>query len=104
MELFKTAFFMVALMLLFVFIGGMIGGVGGMMIAFCIAVAMNFFSYFFSDKLVLKQYNAKEATSQSAPELYQGTITPMKSSHLMSFIVSLEIYVIKRIYQCQNSI
>ncbi|MEE3776604.1 zinc metalloprotease HtpX [Campylobacter sp. CX2-4080-23] len=60
MELFKTAFFMVALMLLFIIVGGMIGGTGGMVIAFCIAAAMNFFSYFYSDKLILKRYNAME--------------------------------------------
>ncbi|WP_096027014.1 zinc metalloprotease HtpX [Campylobacter lanienae] len=71
MELFKTAFFMVALMLLFVFIGGMIGGVGGMMIAFCIAVAMNFFSYFYSDKLILRHYNAHEI--EPSNELYSIT-------------------------------
>lgn len=60
MEIFKTAFFMVALMLLFIIVGGMIGGTGGMVIAFCIAAAMNFFSYFYSDKLILKRYNAME--------------------------------------------
>ena len=63
MEIFKTVFFMVALMLLFVVVGGMIGGVGGMMVAFCIALAMNFFSYFYSDKLILKRYNAQELNS-----------------------------------------
>ncbi|MCR8678652.1 MULTISPECIES: zinc metalloprotease HtpX [Campylobacter] len=60
MEIFKTAFFMVALMLLFIIVGGMIGGTGGMVVAFCIAAAMNFFSYFYSDKLILKRYNAME--------------------------------------------
>ncbi|MEE3744324.1 zinc metalloprotease HtpX [Campylobacter porcelli] len=60
MEIFKTAFFMVALMLLFIIVGGIIGGTGGMVVAFCIAAAMNFFSYFYSDKLILKRYNAME--------------------------------------------
>ena len=72
MEIFKTVFFMVALMLLFVVVGGMIGGASGMIIAFCIALAMNFFSYFYSDKLILKRYNAQELNS-SHP-LYQSYI------------------------------
>lgn len=71
MELFKTAFFMVALMLLFVIVGGMIGGTGGMVIAFCIALGMNFFSYFFSDKMILKRYNAQPIATSNP--LYHTT-------------------------------
>ena len=58
MEIFKTAFLMVALMLVFIAVGGYVGGEQGMMIAFLMAAGMNIFSYFFSDKLVLKRYNA----------------------------------------------
>ncbi len=58
-------------MLLFMFVGNLVGGQEGMQAAFLAACAMNFVSYFFSDKLILKQYNAQEATPQSAPELYQ---------------------------------
>lgn len=67
----RTVLLMVALMLLFMYVGNLIGGAEGMQTAFLIACGMNFFSYFFSDKLVLKQYNAQEANSQNAPELYQ---------------------------------
>ncbi|MDR2342089.1 MAG: zinc metalloprotease HtpX [Campylobacteraceae bacterium] len=71
MEIFKTIFFMTALMLLFIFIGGYIGGQNGMLIAFGIAAAMNFFSYFFSDKLVLKHYRAVEVSRQNARGFYE---------------------------------
>lgn len=71
MEIFKTTFLMVALMLLFVFVGGMIGGQQGMLIAFVVAVGMNFFSYFFSDKLVLKRYRAVEVHENDAQGLFE---------------------------------
>jgi heat shock protein HtpX len=71
MELFKTLFFMTALTLLFVFIGGYFGGSGGMIVAFGFAVAMNFFSYFFSDTLVLRHYRAIEVNRQSAKGFYE---------------------------------
>lgn len=67
----KTVLLMVAMMLLFMYVGNAVGGEQGMQAAFLAAAGMNFFSYFFSDKLVLKQYNATEATPQSAPQLYQ---------------------------------
>lgn len=56
---------MVVLMLLFVFVGGYVGGQQGMIIAFLVALGMNFFSYFFSDKLVLKRYNAVEVSKKT---------------------------------------
>ncbi|MDR1008132.1 MAG: zinc metalloprotease HtpX [Campylobacteraceae bacterium] len=71
MEIFKTIFLLTALTLLFVFIGGYIGGRNGMLIAFGIAVAMNFFSYFYSDKLVLKHYRAIEVGKQNAKGFYE---------------------------------
>lgn len=67
----KTVLLMVALMLMFMYIGKVLGGEQGMQTAFLAAAAMNVFSYFFSDKLVLKQYNATEVTPQTAPQLYQ---------------------------------
>ncbi|WP_169779695.1 zinc metalloprotease HtpX [Campylobacter curvus] len=70
MEIFKTCFLMVVLMLLFVFVGGYVGGQQGMIIAFLVALGMNFFSYFFSDKLVLKHYNAVEVSEKNAKGLY----------------------------------
>lgn len=70
MESFKTFFLLTALTLLFVWIGFMVGGQSGMLIAFGLAVAMNFFSYFYSDKLVLKHYKAVEVGAQEAPGFY----------------------------------
>ena len=66
----KTAALMVGLTVLLVFAGGALGGQGGMIFAFVFALAMNGFSYWFSDKIVLKMYRAKEATEQEAPVLY----------------------------------
>jgi len=62
---------MLALMLLFMWVGDMVGGQEGMRVAFWAALAMNFFSYFFSDSLVLKHYKAKAVSKTSAPELYE---------------------------------
>ena len=67
----KTVVLMVALMLLFMYVGNAFGGEQGMQTAFLAAAGMNVFSYFFSDKLVLKQYNATEVTPQNEPKLYQ---------------------------------
>jgi len=54
-----------------VWVGGIFGGVDGMLIALLIAAVMNFFSYFYSDKLVLAQYNAVEVDEHSAPGLIE---------------------------------
>ena len=67
---FKTAFLLTVLTLLIVAIGGMFGGKSGMIIALVLAGGMNFFSYWFSDKIVLKMYRAREVTRDQAPELY----------------------------------
>lgn len=66
----KTALLMTLLTILFLFLGKMIGGQQGMIIALVIALGMNFFSYWFSDKLVLSMYRAKEVTEADAPNLY----------------------------------
>ncbi|MDY6821464.1 MAG: zinc metalloprotease HtpX [Deferribacterota bacterium] len=67
----KTAFFLTILTVLFIFIGGLIGGKTGMIIAFVFALLMNLFSYWFSDSIVLKMYRAKEVDEASAPDLYR---------------------------------
>jgi heat shock protein HtpX len=67
----KTAMLMAAITALFVVIGGVVGGSKGMMLALLVALAMNFFSYWFSDKLVLKMYNAQEVDEASAPQFYR---------------------------------
>ena len=71
MEIFKTAFLMVALMLIFIAVGGYIGGEHGMMIAFLIAAGTNIFSYFFSDTIVLKRYNAIPVDESNAHGFYE---------------------------------
>jgi len=70
-NLLKTAVLMAAITALFMAIGAFIGGRAGMMFALLLAVGMNFFSYWFSDKLVLKMYNAQEVDETSAPQFYR---------------------------------
>ncbi len=70
-NLMKTAILMAAITGLFMAIGSVIGGHSGMMIALAVALAMNFFSYWFSDKMVLKMYNAREVDETSAPQFYR---------------------------------
>ena len=67
----RTILLMTGLVLLFMYVGNIVGGEQGMKIAFLMACGMNFFSYFFSDKMVLKHYKAVEVTAQSQPDLYQ---------------------------------
>lgn len=66
----KTLMLLTALTVLFVAIGYLIGGQGGMVIAFGFAVVMNFVSYWFSDKIVLKMYRAQQVEEKDAPRLY----------------------------------
>ena len=70
-NLMKTAILMAAITALFMAIGSIMGGRSGMMLALAVAVAMNFFSYWFSDKMVLKMYNAREVDEASAPQFYR---------------------------------
>jgi heat shock protein HtpX len=67
----KTAMLMAAITALFIVIGGVIGGRSGMMLALVIALGMNFFSYWFSDKMVLRMYNAQEVDETTAPQFYR---------------------------------
>ena len=66
----KTVFFLSIMTCLMVFIGGLFGGRQGMIVAFILAMAMNFFSYWFSDKIVLRMYNATEIGPEDNHELY----------------------------------
>jgi heat shock protein HtpX len=70
-NLLKTAVLMAAITALFMAIGALLGGRAGMTMALVIALGMNFFSYWFSDKLVLRMYNAKEVDASSAPQFYR---------------------------------
>jgi heat shock protein HtpX len=66
----KTVILLATLTALFLFIGQAIGGETGLIIALIIAGAMNFASYWFSDKIVLRMYNAQEIGPADSPELY----------------------------------
>jgi heat shock protein HtpX len=70
MSYIKTAMLLAAMTGLFVAIGGILGGQTGMLIAFAVALAMNIFSYWNSDKMVLAMHNAVEVDRTAAPELY----------------------------------
>lgn len=67
----KTFILMTLLVLIFMFFGNLMGGEEGMKMALIIALGVNFFSYFFSDKLVLKHYRATEVNQNQFPALYQ---------------------------------
>ena len=67
---FKTAVLLAALTAFIIMIGGMMGGRQGMIIAFILAGGMNFFSYWYSDRLGLRLYRAQEVNASQAPELY----------------------------------
>jgi len=70
MNTLKTFFLLTFLTLLFIWVGGMLGGQQGMVFAFFFACVMNFGSYWFSDKIVLAMYRAKPVSEENAPELY----------------------------------
>jgi heat shock protein HtpX len=69
----KTVVLMVGLTVLLVGLGQLIGGNNGMFLFFALAMGMNLFSYWFSDKIVLKMYGAQEVTEADAPGLYSIT-------------------------------
>lgn len=66
----RTWFLMALLTCLILFIGHLFGGQQGMIFAFILATGMNFFSYWYSDKIVLRMYRAREVTPDEYPELY----------------------------------
>jgi heat shock protein HtpX len=71
MNRFKTFFLMLILTVLFILVGTAIGGRIGAIYAFVFAGLMNFVMYWFSDKIVLRMYRAKEVSQSESPELYQ---------------------------------
>jgi heat shock protein HtpX len=68
---FKTTLLLGVLTALIVWIGNLFGGQQGMILAFILAMGMNFFSYWYSDRIVLKMYRAREVTPQENPKLYE---------------------------------
>ena len=67
----KTTLFLALLTGLFVAVGGLLGGQNGMVMAFGLALVMNFVSYWFSDKIVLKMYGAKPLAEGEAPAVHR---------------------------------
>jgi heat shock protein HtpX len=70
MNTLKTALLLTSLTLFLLFVGQYFGGRNGMLIALAVAVAMNFVSYFYSDKLALSMYRAQPATREQLPRVY----------------------------------
>ncbi len=66
----KTFFLLLLMTVFFLFIGEILGGVRGMQTALIFAIIMNFISYFFSDKMVLAAYKAKEVLPEQDPRLH----------------------------------
>jgi heat shock protein HtpX len=90
MNQFKTFFLMLILTVLLVLVGSVIGGRNGAIYFFIFAALINFVTYWFSDKIVLRMYRAKEVSQSEAPELYQiiGELTnkaslPMPKIYIM---------------------
>jgi heat shock protein HtpX len=71
MNYIRTAMLLAAMTALFMGIGFMIGGQSGMLIALVIAAAMNLFSYWNADKMVLRMHHAREVNEREAPEFYR---------------------------------
>ena len=67
----RTGMLMAAIVALFGVVGAALGGREGMMLALGFALVSNFFAYWFSDKMVLRMYNAKEVDETSAPQFYR---------------------------------
>ena len=66
----KTFFLMITMSALLLLVGAMLGGIGGIIIALIIAIAMNFGAYWFSDRIALKMTHATAVTESDDPELY----------------------------------
>ncbi|HKX64825.1 MAG TPA: zinc metalloprotease HtpX [Rhizomicrobium sp.] len=71
MNTLRTGILMAAMTGLFLAVGALVGGSTGMLIAFGLALAMNLFAYWNSDKVLLSMYGAKPVDAQSAPDLYR---------------------------------
>ena len=79
---FKTGLLMAAIMALFGVVGGMLGGSQGMLLALLIGGGMNVYAYWFSDKMVLRMYNAQEVDAASAPQVYGIVAELVKNANL----------------------
>lgn len=78
----KTVVLLATLTGLLLAIGNLFGGKNGMMIMLLISAAVNFGSYWFSDKIVLRMYGAREVSAQEAPDLYRMVIHLAKKANM----------------------
>lgn len=78
----RTTFLLAVMTVFVILVGRLVGGPSGMVIAFVVAIGMNFFSYWFSDKIVLRMYRAQEVTPQQAPDLYEMVSTLAQRAQL----------------------
>ena len=92
MNTLKTAFLLTVLTLFLMFIGAHFGGRNGMILAFFVAAGMNFFSYFYSDKLALSMYRAQPVTREQLPRVY----------HIMDRILPRMALPMPKIYVIPN--
>ena len=90
MNIVKTGLLLGALTGLLMLIGGYFGGQQGVVIAFIFAMVMNFGSYWFSDKLILRMYKAQEVSESQAPELY----AMVKNLALKASLPMPKVYII----------
>jgi heat shock protein HtpX len=90
MNTIKTTLLLGGLTGLLMLIGGYFGGQQGMIIAFIVALVMNFGSYWFSDKIVLRMYRAEEVSPSQAPELF----TLVRNLTLQASLPMPKVYVI----------
>jgi heat shock protein HtpX len=78
----RTTILLAVMTALIIWIGQYFGGQQGMIIALLIAAGMNFFSYWFSDKIVLKMYRAQEVSPEQAPQVYEMVKTLAENARL----------------------
>jgi heat shock protein HtpX len=82
MNTFKTGLLMSLLMGLFLAVGALVGGEGGMLFAFVMAAGLNLFAYWNSDKMLLSMYGARQVDAASAPDLYHVVERLAGNAHL----------------------
>jgi heat shock protein HtpX len=82
MNTLKTVFLMTFMMVLLMFVGSLVGGEQGVVTAFIISLVMNFGAYWFSDKIVLMMYHAREVTEAEAPKLFSVVIRLASSAQI----------------------
>lgn len=95
MNTLKTTVLMALLMGIMIAVGGAFGGRGGAMLMLIISLGFNFVTYWFSDSIVLKMYDAREVDGNSAPELYGlvERLQPMQSCLCQGYILLTAVHL-----------